>query len=63
MAATLPERIALARPGFLPPGPETRYLLTPRAGGLSAAAILSAAILLGLLGQENRRARPAPVGP
>ena len=63
MAATLPERIALARPGFLPPGPETRYLLTPRAGGrLSAAAILSAAILLGLLGllgQENRRARPA----
>ena len=39
MAATLPERIALARPGFLPPGPETRYLLTPRAGGLSAAAI------------------------
>ena len=33
MAATLPERIALARPGFLPPGPETRYLLTPRAGG------------------------------
>ena len=33
MAATLPERIALARPGFLPPGPETRYLLTPRADG------------------------------
>ena len=41
MAATLPERIALTRPGFLPPGSETRYLLTPRAGGLSAAAIFS----------------------
>ena len=33
MAATLPERIALTRLGFLPPGSETHYLLTPRAGG------------------------------